>query len=133
LAIEFLRLRSAPTDPRDHISKVKGCKILIWPEQRGPQGELGGAKRGNGIGAAIAGSAVALALLTGCAQPVATGSRTPAPVTGSDSGASPGAPQIGGPAANGNAGLSDPSIVRAGSFPRSFLIPGTDTSIRIGG
>ena len=34
---------------------------------------------------------------------------------------------------NGNASLSGPSIVGAGSFPRSILIPGTDSSIRIGG
>jgi hypothetical protein len=29
--------------------------------------------------------------------------------------------------------LSAPRVVGAGSFPRSFLILGTDTSIRIGG
>src|SRR6202011_1429677 len=38
-------------------------------------------------------------------------------------------PQIGGPAVSGNASLNDPGVVGAGSFPRSFLIPRTDTSI----
>jgi hypothetical protein len=31
------------------------------------------------------------------------------------------------------ASSSAPSVVGGGGFPRSFLIPGTDTSIRIGG
>jgi hypothetical protein len=55
--------------------------------------------------------------LTGCS--VATDTPTSAPVSG--------------PAASGSPSLSAPSVVGAGSFPRSFLIPGTDTSIRIGG
>jgi hypothetical protein len=69
---------------------------------------------GNVIAAAIFKSAVSLALLAGCSQPPA--------VTGS--------PQTGGPAASGNTGRN---VTGAGSFPRSFLIPGTETSIRIGG
>jgi hypothetical protein len=77
----------------------------------------------HGIATAILGLAVALALQTGCSQPVASGSS--APVTNP--------PQADGPAASSNAIFSDPSIIGAGSFPRSFLIPGTDTSIRIGG
>jgi hypothetical protein len=52
-------------------------------------------------------------LLAGC-QPA----QTPGPQTGSQ-------PRIDSPATQ--------SPVGAGSFPRSFLIPGTDTSIRIGG
>lgn len=63
-----------------------------------------------GLAAAIALPALFLA---GC-QPT----EMPRPQTGSE-------PQIEGPA--------PPSPVGAGSFPRSFLIPGTDTSIRIGG
>jgi hypothetical protein len=39
--------------------------------------------------------------------------------------------QVDGQAADGNA--SGSGVARAGSFPRSFLIPGTETSIRIGG
>jgi hypothetical protein len=68
----------------------------------------------NGMAMAIFKSVVSLALLAGCSQPPA--------VTGS--------PQIGSPAASGNTGRN---AIGAGSFPRSFLIPGTDTSIRIGG
>ena len=52
--------------------------------------------------------------LTGCA--VATGSRTTAPISLPD-----------------RASLNGSSVVGAGSFPRSILVPGTDTSIRIGG
>jgi hypothetical protein len=52
--------------------------------------------------------------LTGCA--VATGSRITAPISLPD-----------------HASLSGSSVVGAGSFPQSILIPGTDTSIRIGG
>ena len=52
--------------------------------------------------------------LTGCA--VATGSRTTAPISLPD-----------------RASLNGSSVVGAGSFPRSLLLPGTDTSIRIGG
>jgi hypothetical protein len=90
-------------------------------------------KRSNGIAAAIAGLGVALTVLTGCTQPVMTGSRTSAPVTGSYRPVLTGSSAIGGPAYSGNASLSGPSTVGAGSFPRSFLIPGTDSSIRIGG
>jgi hypothetical protein len=69
--------------------------------------------------------------LTGCV--VAPGSRTSAPVTGAHSAASTSSLQVGGPVARDHASLSGPSVVGAGSFPRSFLIPGSDTSIRIGG
>ena len=69
--------------------------------------------------------------LTGCA--VATGSRTSAPIASSDSAAFISLPRIGGSAAGDHASSSGPSVVGAGSFPRSFQIPGTDTSIRIGG
>ena len=69
--------------------------------------------------------------LTGCA--VATGSRTSAPITSSEGAALTNFPRIGGSAAGDHASLSGPSVVGAGSFPRSFLIPGTATSIRIGG
>jgi hypothetical protein len=69
--------------------------------------------------------------LTGCA--VATGSQTSAPIISSYSAASISLPRIGGSATGDNASVSGPSVVGAGSFPRSFLIPGTDTSIRIGG
>lgn len=65
---------------------------------------------GNARLAAIAGLAAVVSLLIGCSQPAA-------PVTGSYGG---------GP-------TSATGTVGAGSFPRSFLIPGTDTSIRIGG
>jgi hypothetical protein len=41
--------------------------------------------------------------------------------------------EIGDPAASGTVSLGVGSVAGAGSFPRSFLIPGTDTSIRIGG
>jgi hypothetical protein len=90
-------------------------------------------KRSNGIAAAIAGLGIALTALTGCTRPVVTGSRTSTPVTGSYRPVLTGSPEIGGPAYSGNASLSRPSVVGAGSFPRSFLIPGTDSSIRIGG
>jgi hypothetical protein len=69
--------------------------------------------------------------LTGCA--VATGAPTWVPVTGSHSAGPSSSPQIGGRPASGSASLSAPSVVGGGSFPRSFLIPGTETSIRIGG
>jgi hypothetical protein len=58
---------------------------------------------------------------------------TSLPATGAHGAGLTSSPQIGGPTASGNAGLSGPSVVGAGSFPRSLLIPGTDTSIRIGG
>lgn len=76
--------------------------------------------------AVIAGAAAAVTLLTGCAQ-------SAAPVTSSYGAASISAPQIGNPAAGSSASFSAAGIVGAGSFPRSFLIPGTDTSIRLGG
>jgi hypothetical protein len=69
--------------------------------------------------------------LTGCGT--ATGSRTSTPFTAPYGAGSTSSPQIGGPAVSANAGLSSPGVIGAGSFPRSFLIPGTDTSIRIGG
>jgi hypothetical protein len=69
--------------------------------------------------------------LTGCA--LAMDAPISAPVTGSHSAGPTSAPQIGGPAASGTASLSVGSVAGAGNFPRSFLIPGTDTSIRIGG
>ena len=87
-------------------------------------------KRSNGDVPAIAGLAVALTLLLGCAQPVETDSRTSAPVAGPDSAVST---SIGRPAASDDTILSGSSVIGAGSFPRSFLIPGTNTSMRIGG
>jgi len=69
--------------------------------------------------------------LAGCA--VATGALPITPVAGAPSDGPSSSPQTGGPVADGNATLSARSVVGAGSFPRSFLIPGTDTSIRIGG
>jgi hypothetical protein len=69
--------------------------------------------------------------LTGCA--VVRGAPTSPTMTDSPGAGPAGSPQIGGPATSGNASLSAASVVGAGSFPRSFLIPGTDTSIRIGG
>ena len=76
-----------------------------------PEGAMGRLRKlGNGKLAAIAGLAGAVLWLSGCVEPAASGTRSYAP----------------GP--NGDAGT-----IGAGSFPRSFLIPGTDTSIRIGG
>ena len=69
--------------------------------------------------------------LTGCA--VAAGSRTSAPIASSNGAASISLPRIGGSVTGDHASGSGPCVVRAGSFPRSFQIPGTDTSIRIGG
>jgi hypothetical protein len=69
--------------------------------------------------------------LTGCGM--ATGSQTSAPVTAPYDAGSTSSPQISGTAADGNAILSSCRAIGAGSFPRSFLIPGTATSIRIGG
>jgi hypothetical protein len=83
--------------------------------------------------AAIAGLATAVTLLTACSQPGATGWQTAAPVTSSHGGASTSLPQPGGPGVGSNANLDGAGVVGAGSFPRSFLIPGTDTSISIGG
>jgi hypothetical protein len=65
--------------------------------------------------AAIARLAGTMLWLTGCVEPAAPD--TPSPDTPSYD-----------PGPTG-----DPGTVGAGSFPRSFLIPGTDTSIRIGG
>lgn len=67
-------------------------------------------KAGNGKRVAIAGLAAVVFLLTGCSQ-------IAAPVSETYDGGATTAPATGG----------------AGSFPRSFLIPGTDTSIRLGG
>jgi hypothetical protein len=72
-------------------------------------------------------------LLTGCSQRTATDTESSAPVASSYTAASPSSSRIGGPAAGNDASLSGSSIVGAGSFPRSFLMPGTNTSIRIGG
>ena len=63
-----------------------------------------------------------ISVLTGC--PVANGTPTAAPVTGSHSAGPTSSPQIGGPAESSNASLSAPSILGAGSFPRSFPDPG---------
>jgi hypothetical protein len=68
-----------------------------------------------GVAAGRGGLAIVVTL-TACSQPVATGR-----------------PQLGAPAAGYNTSLSSPGAVGAGSFPRSFFIPGTDTSIRAGG
>ena len=68
-----------------------------------------------GVAAARAGLAI-MVTLAGCSQPVATGR-----------------PQLGAPPAGTNTNLGGAGAVGAGSFPRSFLIPGTDTSIRVGG
>jgi hypothetical protein len=87
----------------------------------------------NAIPAALAGVTVALTLLTGCTRPEAPGSPIAPPVTGSDGAGLTISPRIGGPNASGSTSPSGSGVVGAGSFPRSFLIPGTDTSIRIGG
>ena len=57
---------------------------------------------------------------------------TSLPVTGVHSAGLTSSPQLGGPTASGNASRSGPSVVGAGSFLRSLLIPGTRTSIPIG-
>jgi hypothetical protein len=69
--------------------------------------------------------------LTGCSA--ATEPQTAAPRSTSDGAQTTSPPRIGGPDAGGGASFSGSSSVGAGSFPRAFLIPGTDTSIRIGG
>ena len=81
----------------------------------------------------IVGSAIAVAVLIGCAGPVTTGSRAHEPAAGSGTAASTSFHQIGRPAVSDESSLSGSNVVRAGSFPRSLLIPGTNTSIRIGG
>ena len=63
------------------------------------------------IAAVCAGLGIAFDVLTGCSQPLA-------PVTGS--------PQTNGAGASGTASQGERSFVGAGSFPRSFLIPGTE-------
>jgi hypothetical protein len=87
-------------------------------------------RKRTGLIAAIVGRAVALAL-TGCSQLVAPGSQ--APVIDSHTATSVGSPQTDGQVPVSGASLSSRDVVRAGGFPRSFLIPGTETSIRIGG
>ena len=82
--------------------------------------------------AAIGGLFIFTTLMMGCSGLVETGSRTTAPsdqlhTTPTSS------PDIGAPTNNGGAYVNSTGVVRAGSFPRAFLIPGTDTSIRIGG
>ena len=69
--------------------------------------------------------------LTRCA--VAPGSQTSAPIIRSGTMESISLPRIGGSAAPDPASVSGSSAVGVGSFPRSLLLPGTDTSIRIGG
>jgi hypothetical protein len=72
------------------------------------------------------------ALMIGCSGLVETGSQIPTPVTGSYI-TPTSSPAIGAPTDNAGANVNSTGVVRGGSFPRSFLIPGTDTSIRIGG
>jgi hypothetical protein len=72
-------------------------------------------------------SVLTVSVLTGCTVAAHT------PTSTAHSGEPSSSPQIGGPVASASANSSAPSIVDAGSFPRSFLIQGTDTSIRIGG
>ena len=86
-------------------------------------------RKRTGLIAAIVGWAVALAL-TGCSQLVAPGSQ--APVIDSHTATSISLPQTDGQVPVSGASLSSRDVVRAGGFPRSFLIPGTETSIRIG-
>jgi hypothetical protein len=107
---------------RDYLTWSSICRINLMPRNSS-----------NAIPAALAGVAVALTLLTGCTRPEAPGSQIAPPVTGSDGAALTISPRIGGPNASGSTSLSGSGVVGAGSFPRSFLIPGTDTSIRIGG
>ena len=80
---------------------------------------------------AIAGLATAVTLLAACSEPAATRWQTVAPVGSSHGAAAASLPPPGSPGVNAN--FSGPDVVGAGSFPRSFLIPGSDTSIRIGG
>jgi hypothetical protein len=87
-------------------------------------------RKRTGLIAAIVGWAVALAL-TGCSQLVAPGSQ--APVIDSHTATSISSPQTDGQVPVSGASLSSRDVVRAGGFPRSFLTPGTETSIRIGG
>jgi hypothetical protein len=47
--------------------------------------------------------------------------------------AKPGDAQMGSPPTPDNPLPSDPNTAGSGSFPRSFLIPGTSTSVRVGG
>ena len=76
-------------------------------------------RKRTGLIAAIVGWAVAL------------GSQ--APVIDSRTATSISSPQTDGQVPVSGASLSSRDVVRAGGFPRSFLIPGTETSIRIGG
>jgi hypothetical protein len=68
--------------------------------------------------------------LTGCGVPTDLPSSA---IVGSHSDGPISLPQIGGPAASTSTSGSAPTVGGAGSFPRSFLIPGTETSIRFGG
>ena len=86
----------------------------------------------------VTGAAIPIALAERIYQAVRclgveTGSQTLPPVTAPFDAGSTSSPQISGPAASGNTNRSGPPVIGAGSFPRSFSIPGTDTSIRIGG
>jgi hypothetical protein len=74
---------------------------------------------------------VALLTLTGCAA--AIGPDAASPTLGPAGAAANAPPRIGASDAGGSARRGDFGVVGAGSFPRSFLIPGTDTSIRLGG
>src|SRR5262249_9459377 len=64
--------------------------------------------------------------LTGCAVAIGVPSSVPVIRSSNTTPASS-------PLASDNGSLGAWSAAGAGSFPRSFLIPGTDTSIRIGG
>jgi hypothetical protein len=83
-------------------------------------------KLGQGKLVTVTGLTAAVTLATACSQ-----FRTP--VTAPASASQTSVPQLGGPATGINAGSSGYGVVGGGSFPRSFLIPGTETSIRIGG
>jgi hypothetical protein len=83
---------------------------------------MGQFRERKGSASASAAVVVAVIMLTGCTQP--------APVTSSYRAAPARTPE---PAAGANGSFSSPGVAGEGSFPRSFLIPGTDTSIRLGG
>src|SRR5215468_2974990 len=85
------------------------------------------------IARGVVGSAVAVAVLIGCTGPVTTDTGVPGAAVGSGTAASISFHQIGHPAVSDEPSLSGSNVVRAGSFPRSLLIPGTNTSLRIGG
>ena len=82
--------------------------------------------------AAIGGLFIFSTLMMGCSGLVESGLRTSTPATSSYT-TPTNSPDISAPPSNGSASVNSAGVVRAGTFPRSFLIPGTDTSIRIGG